>query len=210
MNVYEKLNVCREEFQQTKIKKSGKNKFANYEYFELGDFLTVINTLNKKHGLISLVSFPGETAIMRIVNTEKPEEIIEFISPFGSAELKGCHPVQNIGAVETYQRRYLYMTAYEIVEHDALDAVTGNKKTEPEDEAKTLLTKINAYKSVSALSADQKDFIDTIAEQAKKRPVSARASYLKDMLKRIQDSINPENSATKEARMEAEKNKEPF
>jgi len=41
------------------------------------------------------------------------------------AHLKGCHPIQNLGAVETYSRRYLYVTALEIVEHDALDATTG-------------------------------------------------------------------------------------
>ncbi|MNP43870.1 ERF superfamily protein [compost metagenome] len=50
---------------------------------------------------------------------------VEFTSPMGSAALKGCHEVQNIGAVETYQRRYLYVTALEIVEHDALDSTTG-------------------------------------------------------------------------------------
>jgi hypothetical protein len=36
--------------------------------------------------------------------------------------------VQNIGAVETYQRRYLWVAALEIVEHDALDATTGKDK----------------------------------------------------------------------------------
>jgi hypothetical protein len=46
----------------------------------------------------------------------------------GSAALKGCHEVQNIGAVETYQRRYLWVAALEIVEHDALDATTGKDK----------------------------------------------------------------------------------
>ena len=43
----------------------------------------------------------------------------------GEADLKGCHSVQNLGAVQTYTRRYLYITAFEIVEHDALDATTG-------------------------------------------------------------------------------------
>jgi hypothetical protein len=42
------------------------------------------------------------------------------------AELKGCHEVQNLGAVQTYLRRYLWTTAMEIVEHDALDATTGS------------------------------------------------------------------------------------
>jgi hypothetical protein len=53
----------------------------------------------------------------------------------GSAALKGCHEVQNIGAVETYQRRYLWVTAMEIVEHDALDATTGSVDAKRVDEA---------------------------------------------------------------------------
>ena len=53
----------------------------------------------------------------------------------GSAALKGCHEVQNIGAVETYQRRYLWVAALEIVEHDALDATTGSAKVETKAKA---------------------------------------------------------------------------
>jgi hypothetical protein len=56
---------------------------------------------------------------------DKPEDWFNIESPMGSASLKGCHEVQNIGAVETYQRRYLWVAALEIVEHDALDATTG-------------------------------------------------------------------------------------
>jgi hypothetical protein len=40
--------------------------------------------------------------------------------------------VQNLGAVQTYIRRYLWVTAMEIVEHDALDATTGNDKPKQE------------------------------------------------------------------------------
>jgi hypothetical protein len=53
----------------------------------------------------------------------------------GSANLKGCHEVQNIGAVETYQRRYLWSAALEIIENDVLDSTTNPvetpKKAEP-------------------------------------------------------------------------------
>ena len=41
-----------------------------------------------------------------------------------TASLKGCHEVQNLGAVESYVRRYLYLTAFEIVESDCLDATS--------------------------------------------------------------------------------------
>lgn len=112
------------------MKKSGHNKFANYQYFELGDFLTPIQQIFNEVGLCGVVSFSAETATLRIVDTDSPNEVIEFTSPMGSAALKGCHEVQNIGAVETYQRRYLYVTALEIVEHDALEAVTGKPEAQ--------------------------------------------------------------------------------
>jgi hypothetical protein len=84
-------------------------------------------------GLVGIVSFTKEQAELRIVDTEIGGEIV-ITSPFGSAALKGCHEVQNIGAVETYQRRYLWVTlAMEIVEHDALDSTTGSGNIETID-----------------------------------------------------------------------------
>jgi hypothetical protein len=45
-----------------------------------------------------------------------------------SAALKGCHEVQNLGAVQTYLRRYLWVAALEIVEHDAIDSAPAKEK----------------------------------------------------------------------------------
>ena len=136
MNVYKKLQAARVALQGTALKKSGNNKFAGYNYFELGDFLPTINDLFHKAGLCSVVSFGSELATLRVIDTEDGSSV-EFTSPMGSASLKGCHEVQNIGAVETYQRRYLYVTALEIVEHDALEAVTGDPKQDKRPAAKS-------------------------------------------------------------------------
>jgi hypothetical protein len=127
MNIYEKLQTCRVELQNMKFKKSGKNTFSNYDYFELQDFLPKINELFQRHKLFSQVSFDKDLATMTITNAEKPEEKLTFTSPMATAQLKGCHEIQNLGAVQTYQRRYLYVAALEIVEHDALDATTGKE-----------------------------------------------------------------------------------
>jgi hypothetical protein len=59
---------------------------------------------------------------------------IIITSPMSKAELKGAHPIQNLGAVETYQRRYLWMTAMEIVEHDALDSSKPADRVKPAEE----------------------------------------------------------------------------
>ena len=128
MNIYQKLNAARERFHSTELKKTGYNSFAKYYYFELGDFLIPALKIFNEHGLCAIVSFDKDNANMCIVDMEKPDSTITISSPMGSAALKGCHEVQNIGAVETYQRRYLWVAALEIVEHDALDATTGSDK----------------------------------------------------------------------------------
>jgi len=122
--VYAKLQKARIKLQSAAIKKSGHNKFAGYQYFELGDFLPTINEIFNELGLCSVISFDKELATLRIIDTDNGGSIT-FTSPMADAHLKGCHPIQNLGAVETYSRRYLYVTALEIVEHDALDATTG-------------------------------------------------------------------------------------
>jgi len=121
MGVHKKLMDARILLQQAPLKKSGHNKFAGYSYFELGDFLPTINQIFSRVGLCGVVSFDKELATLTITDTEDSTEI-KLTSPMAEANLKGCHPIQNLGAVETYTRRYLWVSAMEIVEHDALDS----------------------------------------------------------------------------------------
>jgi hypothetical protein len=130
MNVYQKLNEARNLFHQAPLKKTGKNSFAGYSYFELGDFVVPALEIFKKVGLTSIISFKQDEATMQIINTDKPDEVVTITTPMSEANLKGCHPVQNLGAVQTYIRRYLWVAAMEIVEHDALDSTTGDKTKE--------------------------------------------------------------------------------
>ena len=188
MNIYQKLNAARIKFHGLKLEKTGNNKFAGYKYFELGDFLIQALMVFEEVGLCAVVSFEKETATMTIHDTEVKQmdqgaQSIVITSPMGSAALKGCHEVQNIGAVETYQRRYLWTAALEIVEHDALDATTGadkhkstsqlvadsvaagiteDRKNDLQDAALTMIDAFNADNGMAALSvwrqiADQEE-----------------------------------------------------
>lgn len=124
-NVYTKLNQARTELQRRKLEKSGRNKFAGYNYFELGDFLPTVQEIFANIGLCGVVSYGAESASLTIFDCETPDSRIEVSSPMSSASLKGAHDIQNLGAVQTYLRRYLWVTAMEIVEHDELDATLG-------------------------------------------------------------------------------------
>lgn len=135
MNIYSKLMQARMAIQSREIKKSGRNTFAGYNYMELGDFLPAAQTVFAELGLCGIVSFTADTASLTIIDTEDGSQHV-ITSPMGSAALKGCHEVQNIGAVETYQRRYLWMAALELVEHDAIDASEGASAKPPKKDAK--------------------------------------------------------------------------
>jgi hypothetical protein len=137
MTVHKKLMAARVALQGIELKKSGQNKFAGYSYFELGDFLPHIQKIFNNIGLCGVVSYNTEYATLCITDVEDGTVIV-ITSPMAEANLKGTHPIQNLGAVETYQRRYLWMTAMEIVEHDILDASEpvreAPKKPEPKPE----------------------------------------------------------------------------
>jgi hypothetical protein len=129
--VYQKLQLARLLLQEKKLTKSGKNKFAGYDYFELQDFLPVVQTIFADTGLCAVFRCGVSDATLTVYNTANPEDYVLFTAPMAAAELKGCHPVQNLGASISYLRRYLYVNALEIVEHDELDAVTGAEEEKP-------------------------------------------------------------------------------
>lgn len=121
MSVHKKLMQARIQLQNLPLKKTGHNKFAGYYYFELGDFLPDVQQIFNNIGLCGYISYDAEIASLTIVDLEDNSTIV-ITSPMVEANLKGAHPIQNLGAVETYTRRYLWVTAMEIVEHDALDS----------------------------------------------------------------------------------------
>lgn len=173
MKIYKKLQEARLKLQSTPMTKSGANKFAGYKYFELGDFIPTIQKICGDMGMCGVVTYTSENAFLTIHDTEEDGQVV-FSSPMSSAALKGCHEVQNLGAVQTYLRRYLWMTAFEIVEHDALDAVTGSepaKKVEPKVEPKPKIPpKISGTPGEWQITAslapegDVKDWLDAIAK----------------------------------------------
>lgn len=141
MTIYRKLATARVAFQSRGVKMSGKNDFAGYAYYELSDILPVVNSIGEELGFLCEVSFTDTLATLTVRDADKPTDIVVFTSPMSKASLKGCHEVQNLGAVETYIKRYLYQNAFEIVEADSLNKTHNpdakpDRKPEPKPEPK--------------------------------------------------------------------------
>ena len=121
LNIFERLQLLRIDIQKANLKPSGYNKFANYKYFDLKDIIPTINILLLKYKLTTHITFTNEIATLTIINCHKPDEKIIFNSPMRDLEIKGLNKIQVLGGVETYQRRYLYLMAFDIVESDLIE-----------------------------------------------------------------------------------------
>lgn len=165
MNLYKKLQKARIALQNTALKKSGLNKFAGFKYFELGDLLPHINNIFDDLGLFSAFNIKNDLATLTIVDIDKTDSAIQFTSPVAEAGVKGTTPVQSLGAVHTYLKRYLYLNALEIIENDMLDASVGSGKIITEDPAKReeVLTKIDALLD----EANPPEWLELVKKQAK-------------------------------------------
>lgn len=148
-NIYQKLAQARVQLQNAGLKKTGKNDYAGFEYFELGDFLPQINAIFGDMGLCSMFHIErrlneetgidlGKVAHLKIIDTET-NDTIEFQSPVAEVAQKGGNPIQALGAEHTYMRRYLWLEAMEITECDAVDATIDKDKQEQKQAQKTVI-----------------------------------------------------------------------
>ncbi|MDD3035231.1 MAG: ERF family protein [Bacteroidales bacterium] len=186
MNIYQKLNEAKVRLHEGGLKKSGKNTFSKYDYFELGDFLPTIVSLEKEIGFFCQITFDTENAFLTITDVDKPEDRIVFSSPMSTASLKGSHEVQNLGAVQTYLRRYLYVSAFEIVERDSLDDGKKQDTTEVDEAKAKVEAELKKVKAVVKSATDtlrqyKAEFTKEQIDEALKTAPKSNPNSIKDM-----------------------------
>jgi len=148
MSVYKKLQEARALLHKTPLNKSGKNKFAGFNYFELGDFIPQVTEIFNKIGLCGVVSFTSDTAYLTVHETEG-DGLITFTSPLVYAENAKGQAIQSLGSTHTYFRRYLWLLCMDVLENDHIDAQEPKeppKKIEPKPEFTKMPEKIEGKK----------------------------------------------------------------
>ena len=146
----ESIISIRVKLQNAKLKKSGKNKFAGFDYFELADFLPKLNELMLEEKINDRFYIKDNYAILEI---QKGEEINTYTMPFvlfdtpinikqdsktGEVrEVKSMQDIQYLGALNTYYKRYLYLNAFGITDGEVIDSMNNEEMvSEPKAEKK--------------------------------------------------------------------------
>lgn len=162
-NIYQKIQEVRVQLQNMNLKKSGKNTYSNFAYYELGDFLPQLNNLMLSNDIMTAFSIVKtsevEEAVLEVFNSSKPEEMVDFRLPTAEVEIGkkkdgtgGAEPIQNLGGKATYMRRYMMMIAFEIIESDYVDKNPITEEISDKD-----IEKIEAVKSLDELKVVYED-----------------------------------------------------
>lgn len=132
-----KIAKLRIEFQNSKIKKTGLNRYSKFNYFELSDIRPVLNKLNYEIGLLDEFEFNTEFATLKIYDVDT-SEYIEFKMSINidgieaklnsDKQSNGMHPIQRLGGITTYLERYLLQKALGLTDGEIVDALDNRPK----------------------------------------------------------------------------------
>ena len=145
-NLNESIIEIRCELQAKNLKKSGKNKFAGFDYFELSDFLPTLNELMKKYKVNDVFTIKdGIASLTLILGEEKQEYTMPFVifdTPLAFKKDKNgnyvkdkngdyiqvpsMQDIQYLGALNTYYKRYLYLNAFGITDGEIIDSMDNS------------------------------------------------------------------------------------
>ena len=154
----ESIIDIRVKLQNSKIKKSGKNKSTGFEYFELADFLPILNELMLDEKVNDRFYIKNNYASLEL---QKGNETNTYTMPFvlfdtplnfkkdkngnfmkdcngNYLKVKSMQDIQYLGALNTYYKRYLYLNAFGITDGEIIDSMDNS---ELEDNKKVVKTK---------------------------------------------------------------------
>lgn len=154
-SIYEKLQHARAMFTAHGVGKGGKNKYSNYEYFNLNDILPIANPILNQCRITPVFNLYTDEAELILYDFDS-DKTITFRTDNADATtlnkqgLPSNLEIQTLGSQHTYLKRYLYMNLLEIAETDKIEEETGNpdftpkapsrKQKEPNNKPKPLFT----------------------------------------------------------------------
>ena len=150
MNLYQKVAKIKGEMSSMKFSKTGRNSFTKFNYFQLDDFEPTLEKLCSQYGIVTYFMFALDAARMVVVDADDPTQKIEVDSPVDVSFGKTSSKMQDIGAMQTYARRYLFMSFFGITESDFLDEVAGMDNPKSEDDVEH----VNPDKSEAVKKSD--------------------------------------------------------
>lgn len=170
LSLNESIIQIRVELQNTKIKKSGKNKFAGFDYYELADFLPKLNELMSKYKVNDLFTIENDKATLTLIKGDEKQTysmpFVIFETPLtykkdkngnfmkdkngDFIQVPSMQDIQYLGALNTYYKRYLYLNVFGITDGEVIDSMDNNEMSKKT--TKTPTKRVNTTKTAEPIT----------------------------------------------------------
>jgi len=171
---------------EANIDKSGKNAFANYDYFKGDVLLITVKPLLAEHRIFFHFNPEelenGKTKYFLRLEDYDSNDFVSYDMTVDQISLKGTNEVQNKGAQRTYCFRYLLMAALGVAnDEDDPDSHAPQEKPEkPSQSAPKKENKEPEQKEEETTKSDPKDV--HLCEECKKEIIPTRSNTVLEVI----------------------------
>lgn len=158
VNIKQKLQQARMLLKEENLTKSGKNSFLGNSYYQLTDIQPAITKVCNEVRICPVISFNTESAVMTIMDFDT-DDTITITTPM--AELvkdAKKSAMQELMSYQTYARRSLYLSVFEIVEDD------GESQTDDIERHSVLMVKTRIERTMTQLLQKGMNFDDVVKQ----------------------------------------------
>ena len=179
MNVktWKKIAEGRTWFLQQKIKKSGKNNYQKFSYFELKDIIPFHRQICDELKIEAWYELTHDYAYLHIIDLEQDDgqETVKFSFPIRKESTSGkvTKDMQDDGAIQTYTKRYLYVQLWDISDADAIDSKNNAPERVSPEKSKMVIREIgNELFKQHIPNPTKQDWINGLDNKLKRKEIS--------------------------------------
>lgn len=171
----QRYHKVKKELMEAALKRTGYNKNKGYYYFQLADFLPTLLSLEEKYGIADLITFEHDKATIRLYDAteESVEPVITCAMPFPKDFNEAdTNKMKLLGGAETYCRRYLYFTVFNMSVQDVAELKTDMEEQEQAEE----------NKQIPVESSKELPFFEELWEKENEAEKFSQGESVKDIL----------------------------
>ena len=128
---------ARLQFLESNPKKSGRNEFQKFSYYELDDIVPTATRICNELGLYTEIDLGANLfgyATLTVINIDNADEKVYFRIKMPELNNENMNKaLQETGSCQTYLRRYLYLQFLDIAQNDEVDStdLSQSKQKKP-------------------------------------------------------------------------------
>ena len=185
-NLNESIIKIKVALQNIKLKQSGKNTFAGFTYYELGDFLPNLNKLMLENGVNDQVTISKKYAKLILHKGQESQiykmPFILFDTPKNKNGTDSMQSIQYLGAENTYYKRYLYLNAFGITDGEVIDAMNINDlDTKPQNKQAELNPQPKVIEKINEAQAKELNSLFTSDEHKNDFLATCKINKIEDL-----------------------------